>query len=179
MKKIMLMVSLIISAAALFGCDLVYVDIKPQSCPNPFNIKSKGVLPVAILGTDEFDVEDVNIASVKLILFNETPMVEIEVEAIVGKMDYNDVSTPFEKEEIDCNCAETGPDGFMDLVIYFDSQELAAAIEDFEDAAGITLLDMEDLPLFLVAELWGNTDPDTYDIAGYDCIRILKKGNRH
>ncbi|MHC4346223.1 MAG: hypothetical protein ACYSUP_16230, partial [Planctomycetota bacterium] len=63
MKKIMLMVSLIISAAVLFGCDEVAVDIKPQSCPNPFNIKSKGVLPVAILGTDEFDVEDVNTAS--------------------------------------------------------------------------------------------------------------------
>jgi hypothetical protein len=29
----------------------VYVDIKPGSCPNPLNTKSKGVLPVAILGT--------------------------------------------------------------------------------------------------------------------------------
>ncbi|MHC4153649.1 MAG: hypothetical protein ACYST6_01800 [Planctomycetota bacterium] len=177
MKKIMLMVSLIISAAVLFGCEPVSIDIKPQSCPNPFNMKKKGVLPVAILGTDEFDVEDVNTASVKLLLINETPMVEIEVEAIVDKIDYNDVSTPLE-QEADCNCIETGPDGFMDLVIYFDSQELAAAIEDFEDAAGITLLDMEDLPLALVAELWGNTDPEMYDIGGYDCIRILKKGNR-
>jgi hypothetical protein len=138
---------------------------------------SIGVLPVAILGTDEFDVADVNTASIKLLLLNEDPMVEIEVEAIADKMDYNDVSTPLE-EQVDCNCAETGPDGYTDLVIYFDSQELATAIEDFEVAAGITLLDMEDLPLALVAELWGNTDPDMYDIGGYDCIRILKKGNR-
>jgi len=176
MKKITLIVSLIISAAALFGCDFVFVDIKPQSCPNPFNLKSKGVLPVAILGTDEFDVYDVNTASIKLFLLYEDPPVEIEIQAIAGKIDHNDVSTPFE-EQADCNCIETGPDGFMDLVVYFDSQELAAAIEDFEDAAGITLLDNEELPLYLVAELWANTDPDTYDIGGYDCIRILKKGN--
>jgi hypothetical protein len=178
MKKIMLMVSLIISAAVLFGCEPVSIDVKPQSCPNPFNMKKKGVLPVAILGTDEFDVADVNTASIKLLLLYEDPMVEIEVEPIADKADYNDVSTPFEQVG-DCNCAETGPDGFTDLVVYFDAQELAAAIEDFEVATGITLLDTEDLPLVVTAELWGNTDPDTYDIGGYDCIRILKKGNRH
>ena len=37
--------------------DGVPIDIKPQSCPNPLNVNSKGVLPVAILGTDTFDVE--------------------------------------------------------------------------------------------------------------------------
>ena len=31
----------------------IYVDIKPTSCPNPVNAKGGGVLPVAILGTDE------------------------------------------------------------------------------------------------------------------------------
>jgi len=34
----------------------VPVDIKPTSCPNPLNVKSRGVLPVAILGTADFDV---------------------------------------------------------------------------------------------------------------------------
>ena len=28
----------------------ITVDIKPGSCPNPLNLKSNGVLPVAILG---------------------------------------------------------------------------------------------------------------------------------
>jgi len=37
----------------------VLVDIKPGSYPNPLNVKSKGVLPVAILGTTAFDVSDV------------------------------------------------------------------------------------------------------------------------
>ncbi len=40
----------------------ILVDIKPGSFPNSVNLKSKGVLPVAILGTVDFDVNDVNIA---------------------------------------------------------------------------------------------------------------------
>jgi hypothetical protein len=177
-KKILLVFSLILLVAGLVGCDEVSIDIKPQSCPNPFNVKSKGVLPVAILGTDGLDVNDVNVASIKLILVDEDPIVSIEVEAIAGKTDYNDVSAPL-AEHVDCNCAETSPDGYMDLVVYFDSEALADAIEDFEDAIGETFLDNEEFPLLLVGELIEETDPDTYDIFGYDCILILKKGNRH
>jgi hypothetical protein len=44
----------------------VAVDIKPGSCPNPLNVKSKGVLPVAILGTEDFDVNQIDIASIRL-----------------------------------------------------------------------------------------------------------------
>ena len=40
---------------------IALVDIKPDSDPNPINLKSKGVLPIAILTTDEFDVYDVDI----------------------------------------------------------------------------------------------------------------------
>lgn len=177
MKKNLLVLSLFLVAAGLLGCDEVSIDIKPQSCPNPFNVKSKGVLPVAILGTDELDVNDVNVASIKLLLVNENPMISIEIEAIAGKTDYNDVSAPL-AEHVDCNCAETGPDGYTDLVVYFDSQALADAVEDFEDAIGETFLDNEEFPLVLVGELIEETDPDTYDIWGYDCIRILKKDNR-
>ena len=44
----------------------VAVDIKPGSCPNPLNVKSKGVLPVAVLGTEEFDATQMDPASVRL-----------------------------------------------------------------------------------------------------------------
>ncbi len=40
------------------------VDIKPGSDPNSINLKSKGVLPVAILTTDDFDAADVDGATV-------------------------------------------------------------------------------------------------------------------
>jgi hypothetical protein len=43
----------------------VEVDIKPGSEPNPINLKSKGVIPVAILTTDEFDAASIDGATVR------------------------------------------------------------------------------------------------------------------
>jgi hypothetical protein len=48
-----------VSEIQAFGVAVALVDIKPGSFPNSVNLKSKGVLPVAILGTDEFDVTEV------------------------------------------------------------------------------------------------------------------------
>jgi hypothetical protein len=45
---------------------LINVDIKPGTCPNPVNVKARGVLPVAILGTADFDVTTIDPASVRL-----------------------------------------------------------------------------------------------------------------
>ncbi|MFC1712372.1 hypothetical protein ACFL6S_01820 [Candidatus Poribacteria bacterium] len=39
----------------------VDVDIKPGSCPNPFSGKSHGVTPVAILGSETYDVTSIDI----------------------------------------------------------------------------------------------------------------------
>lgn len=36
------------------------IDIKPDSEPNPINPRSRGVIPIAILGSEAFDVADVN-----------------------------------------------------------------------------------------------------------------------
>ena len=40
----------------LESCITVNIDIKPGSCPNPLNVKAKGVLPATLLGTEDFDV---------------------------------------------------------------------------------------------------------------------------
>ncbi len=42
----------------------VVIDIKPGSDDNPVNLKSKGVIPVAVLTTDDFDAATVNGATV-------------------------------------------------------------------------------------------------------------------
>ena len=42
------------------------LDIKPGSCPNPLNPRSHGVLPVALLGTEDFDVTDVDVSSLTI-----------------------------------------------------------------------------------------------------------------
>jgi hypothetical protein len=44
----------------------VSVDIKPGSCSNLVNFKSNAVLPVAVLGSDEFDVNMIDPASIRL-----------------------------------------------------------------------------------------------------------------
>jgi hypothetical protein len=132
----------------------VPVDIKPMSCPNPLNVKSKGVLPVAILGTPDFDPLEVDITTVEL----------EGVQAIQDKYEMEDVATPFNGVSgDDCHdCTEDGPDGFMDLVLYFDSQELVAALDSVEER--------ECLYPTLTGTLLDGTP-----IEGTDPLRIIKK----
>jgi len=125
------------------------VDIKPGSCPNPLNVKSQGVLPVAILGTEVLDVIDIDVASISL-------------EGVAPiRFDYEDVATPFEGEL--CDCHEDGPDGYLDITLKFDTQEIMTALGDVEDG--------EYLPLTLLVTL-----VDSTVLEGSDCIRIIKKG---
>ena len=41
----------------------VEIDIKPGDSPNSINPRSRGVIPVGIYGTEEFDVIDVNVST--------------------------------------------------------------------------------------------------------------------
>lgn len=54
-----------IFAAGSAGKCKVEIDITPGSDPNSINPKSNGVIPVAILGSDSFDVNDVDRDSLK------------------------------------------------------------------------------------------------------------------
>ena len=45
---------------------LVEIDIKPGSDPNAINLGSEGVIPVAILGSETFDVRDIDQASLAM-----------------------------------------------------------------------------------------------------------------
>ncbi len=124
------------------------IDIKPGSCPNPFNVNSMGVLPVAILGMEDFDVSDIDVATVTL-------------EGVAPiRFDYEDVATPFEGEL--CDCHEEGADGYLDLTLKFDTQEIMEALGPVADG--------EELALILTCELIDGTP-----LQGSDCIRIIKK----
>ena len=43
--------------------NLVDIDIKPGSDPNSINSRSMGLVPVAILGSDTFDVSEVDVST--------------------------------------------------------------------------------------------------------------------
>jgi len=97
----------------------VNVDVKPMSSPNPFNVNAKGVLPVAILGTETFDVSQIDPALVKL----------EGVEPLRWALeDVGTASDPL-----------AGPDGYLDLTYKFDSQEIAGIIGTVNDGDIVTL----------------------------------------
>jgi len=106
------------------------LDIKPGSCPNPLSIKAKGDLPVAILGTKVFDVSQVDPASVFL----------EGVAPLLWSM--GDVATPYEPiigkiGAYDCNTL--GRDGYKDLTLKFNAQEVVAALGDIKDGDVLVL----------------------------------------
>lgn len=134
----------------------VGVDIKPQSCRNPLNVGSKGVLPVAILGTGDIDVSQIDPATVQL--EGVSPL----------RWAMEDVATPFEPftGKADAyDCTTEGPDGFMDLTLKFNHQEIIAALGPVSDGD------------VLVLQLTGNLLPDFggTPIVGEDVVVILNK----
>ena len=42
------------------------LDIKPGACPNPLNVRSRGVVPMAVLGSESFDVTEIDVDSLAL-----------------------------------------------------------------------------------------------------------------
>ncbi len=101
----------------------VAFDIKPGSCPNPLNTRRHGnrgnsVLPVAILGTAEFDVFQVDAVTVTL-------------EGLSPRRySFEDVATPVGEESAECECHDLGSDGLVDMTLKFNRQELIAQLEE-------------------------------------------------
>ena len=131
----------------------VPIDVKPTSCPNPFNDEQNGVTPVAVLGTADFDVSQVDPA--RVLLEGVAPL----------RWAFEDVATPFEPfigKSDALDCTEFGPDGYGDLTFFFKSRELAAALGEVADGD------------VLVLTLTGFTMGDI-PILGEDVVVILKK----
>ena len=99
----------------------VALDVHPTSCPNPLNKKAKGVTPMAILGTADFDVTTINVSSLRI---NGVSPVESALE---------DVATPYEGGFSDPvsrdECSEAGADEIMDLTLKFDTQAILENVD--------------------------------------------------
>ena len=120
------------------------IDVKPGSCPNPLNVKEKGVLPVAILGTEDFDVTKIDPASVKLFRKGADPLIEVSPL----RWSLEDAGIPYEPftgrtGAYDClaYCPdEYGVfDGYLDLSLKFNSQVVIAALGDVSDGEVVVL----------------------------------------
>jgi len=134
--------------------EYVDLDIKPGSCPNPLNTKSNGVLPVAILGTDQFDVYDIDPGTV--MLEGVSPL----------RSNLEDVSRPVTDPADTCDCTSRGGDGYTDMTFKFDTQDIVDALE-----AQMPFVDGETRILTIT----GMTHVGV-PIEGTDCVVILHKG---
>lgn len=140
------------------------LDIKPGSCPNPVNVKSHGVVPVAIVGTASHDVSWIVLDSVRL---SRADGIGGEVAPHEGPPGphsvYEDVATPFGGEP--CACHEAEGDDILDLSMKFQTEELVAALElDQQDGASFEE--------FLELVVTGRLDDGT-EFQASDCIRLV------
>ena len=152
-KTLCLGVILALFCLSSVGAESVKFDVKPRRCPNPLNVVSPGYLPVAILGTESFDVEDVDPATVLL-------------EGVApAYWHLEDVSTPVASGGDPCDCTTDSADGFMDLHLKFFNRDLA----EWLDAQGLP----EHGEVILLV-LTGMTYQGTA-IEGSDCALIINK----
>lgn len=82
------------------------INIKPGSFPNAIKAKSKGVLPVALLGNEDFDVTTVDFDTVRL-------TIDGSVEIAPLRWAYEDVADD----------ATLIGDGYIDIIFHFDMAE--------------------------------------------------------
>lgn len=158
-----------------FSFHLVYFDIKPTSCPNPLNVRpyaidSKddqtvnviagssfkedpdrrpplAVLPVAILGTEQMDVRDLDPATITI--NGVAPL----------RWYYEDVATPAYEIDEYCGCTTAGPDGYLDLTLKFNTAEIIATLDPASNGDVVQLIITGD-----------HTDGDPF--FGGDCVII-------
>jgi hypothetical protein len=121
----------------------VGVDIKPGSYPNSVNINGNGVIPVAILGSADFDVSNINIISLRFdglsVRVKGNGAFQCSIKDVSG-----DFTTP-----------EGAPDGYPDLICQF-VDDPASWLPGEEDNA------------YVIGEL-----NDGSPILGFDSINVV------
>lgn len=135
----------------------VAFDIKPQSCPNPLNVNKKGLLSAAIVGSADFEVSQVDPATVRLA--GVSPI----------HYSYEDVTEPFyplTEKIYDFDCTDAGPDGHLDLTLKFRAQDVYDALQNLNNQ---TLRKGDAVSVPMTAVL---SDGAETIISGEDVIRI-------
>ena len=157
-------------AACVEAVQPVLVDIKPGSCPNPYEYGRRGKLPVAIVGTDSFDVTSVDVGSIRL-----------NGDCPVLKYAYEDAAQPytdgFSEPPSELDCMEypqtmTLPDGTVvdyvdgitDLVLKFEPSCITKSVADPEGAPY--------LQRWTISGEYSNANGDPVEFTVDDVVRV-------
>ena len=101
----------------------VAIDIKSEDCPDYLDLRARGMLPVAILGTSDLDVTQIDPGTVLL-------------EGVSPKhFRLNDVTRPF----LDCTDYYKNPDGYTDLDLKFDCKLIVNALGEVQYGDQVTM----------------------------------------
>lgn len=102
----------------------VQIDIDPNQCPNPLNVHVPTILPVAILGTADFKVQNIDPATVTL--EGQTGM----------RHRREDVATPPDGA---WDCGTPGGDGHQDLHVHFNTDGFIQGLSHHANGAEVAL----------------------------------------
>jgi hypothetical protein len=131
----------------------VYVDVRPGVCPNKIRVDGPFSIPVAVLGTADFSVIDVDPATVTLTREG------VAAEVSPGSWNLTDVGTPFMGSL--CDCHALSMDGFQDLRFRFRIADVSATL-NLGPLAG------SEVPLTLSGNLVTGEE-----IEGADCVLVI------
>ncbi|KGK98537.1 hypothetical protein LI82_06575 [Methanococcoides methylutens] len=107
------MLALLVSIPAVMGTG--YTDVKPGSCPNPINLKSNGVVSIAVAGYNGFNGTDLSTINLDTLMvqFNANGVKNVSIERYSFEDVINDSAAP----GFPCCNPITEGDGVDDLVV--------------------------------------------------------------
>jgi formylglycine-generating enzyme required for sulfatase activity len=128
-----------------------FIGFRVAYIPEPATLSR---LPVAVLGTEDFDVNDIDVNTISI---NDTvfPVRATKIE---------DVSSPIDGTE--CECHEVEGDGYADLVIHFSRREVIIALGLEAMAPGT------EVPIIVTGELLDGTP-----FEATDCVTLVPRND--
>jgi hypothetical protein len=135
------------------------LDVRPGDCPNEVDVRSRGWVPVGLLGTATFDVRDVKLRTLRLARADGKgrwvrPMGVWRSRGLI-----RDVGSPTQSG--DCTGA-AGSDGVLDLALHFRAQSMVRQMRLRDVPGG------ETVSVILTGELSDGTE-----FSATDCIKVM------
>jgi len=138
--------------------DHIFIDILPGICPKVLNVSEQGLLPIAVLGSKDFDSSKMDPNTINLTREGSAG------RSGAFRWHYEDVSAPNVSEKGDpCPCYKAQADGYNDLILEFDIYRMAKLLE-LQGLAG------KNISLNLTGSLQGNAGGSLLEGSG--CINV-------